>query len=124
MSPLSCRIRAVIAHLAVVCGIVSLAACVMAGATAAPRGGPAACALRIDRGVEGFALMGEVGGMAAGEWTLRAEAHDGSVNIVQSGPVLPGAGAGVAVLPGDPAGYDLTMTVSRAGGVETCPVVR
>jgi hypothetical protein len=113
------------AQLAVICGIVSLAACVMAGAAAVPRGEPAAaCALRIDRGADGFALAGEVGGAGAGEWTLRAEAHDGSVNIVQSGPVLPGAGAGVAVLPGDPAGYDLSMTVSRAGGLQTCPVIR
>lgn len=115
-----------IAYLVAVCGIVSLAACVMAGAAAVPRGGPgggAACALRIDRDDGGFALAGEVGPAASGEWTLRAQAHDGSVSIVQSGPVMPGGEAGVAVLPGDPAGYDLGMTVDDGGRVQTCPVV-
>jgi hypothetical protein len=116
----------VVAYLAAVCGIVSLAACVMAGAAAVPRGGPGgapACALRIDPDADAFAVAGEVGAASSGEWTLRALAHDGSVSIVQSGPVMPGGEAGVAVLPGDPAGYDLAMTVDHGGRVQTCPVI-
>ncbi len=112
-----------VAYLAAVCGMVSLAACVMAGAAAVTRDGPAACALRIDRDADGFALAGEVGPASSGEWTLTARAHDGSVTIVQSGPVLPGQAPGVAMLPGDPAGYDLAMTVGREGQVQTCPII-
>lgn len=103
-----------VTHLVALAGVAVLLAC----GAGVRGGGPAPCALRVAEGAGGVVLTAEA--RAGADWTLRAAARDGSVDMVQSGTAGPEGAAAVARLPGRAAAYDLTLTV---GGGSVCPVV-
>jgi hypothetical protein len=113
-----------LAHLAALCGLTTLAACMIAGGTAGPRGAEPApvCVLDLTQDATGFTLAGAVGGNGPADWVLTATATDGGVRIVQSGAVPAAGPAGQATLPGRADAYDLGFSVTRAGQTTACPL--